>query len=65
MLIERVDAYAVASYTVAGIAAVFGGDVDMPDPDKARAEFDTALAAEPPRLDSDQQVLLSALGLGD
>lgn len=64
LLVDRVDAYAVAAYTIAGISRAFGNDVDMPDPDRVRLEFDTALAAEPVRGDSDQQVLLSVLGLG-
>ena len=66
LLTDRVESYAVASFTAASIALAFGGEGDLPDPDAARVEFDTALAAEPATLaaDSDKQVLLSALGLG-
>lgn len=64
LLTDRVESYAVAAYTAAQIAAVFGAEGDLPDPDAARTEFDRALAAAPVRMDSDQHVLLSALGLG-
>ena len=64
LLTDRLEARALAAYTVAGIAQALGADVTVPDPDQVRADFDEALAAEPVALDSDQQVLLSALGLG-
>jgi hypothetical protein len=64
LLTDRVESYAVASFTAASIALAFGGEGDLPDPDAARVEFDRALAAEPVLVDSDQHVLLSALGLG-
>ena len=65
LLAERVERRALAAYTVAGVAQALGADVELPDPDRWRSELDTALAAEPKTVDSDQDVLLSALGLGD
>ena len=65
LLTDRIDSYAVASFTAASIALAFGGEGELPDPDAARVEFDRALAAGPAGPQSDQAVLLSALGLGD
>jgi hypothetical protein len=64
LLADRVDAYSLAGYTAAAVGRALGYGGDIPDPDKARAEFDAALAAAPVLLDSDQHVLLSAIGLG-
>lgn len=63
LLTDRLERRVLAQYTVAGIAAALGGGGDLPDPDQARADFDTALAAEPVAVDPDKQVLLTALGL--
>jgi hypothetical protein len=67
LLTDRLETRALAAYTVAGIARALGAEVAVPDPDQVRVDFDTALAAEPADVaaDSDQRVLLSALGLGD
>lgn len=65
LLTDRLEARALAACTGAIVAQALGAEVEVPDPDQVRAEFDAALAAEPVAVDSDQRVLLSALGLGD
>jgi hypothetical protein len=63
LLVDRLERRALAAYTVAGIAKALGGEGEMPDPDRMRADFDTALAAEPVQVDPDRRLMLNALGL--
>lgn len=63
LLVEKLDQYAVALFTVAGLANVMGGQAEAPDPDAIRADFDDALAAEPDQADPKTAALRRVLGL--
>ena len=64
LLVERLDAYQVAAFTAACVAAAMGGgEVEAPDPDEMRAQFDEALCAEPRQVDPRAAAVRRVLGL--
>jgi hypothetical protein len=56
--VEQLERRVLAGQHVAAIAASVGAkDVEIPDPDKIRAEFDAMLIEEPKMVDSDELAL--------
>ena len=56
------DRTANAMLIVSGVAQALGGEVEVADPAKVRADFDAALCAVP-SAPSEREALMEALGL--
>jgi hypothetical protein len=63
ILVDNLERYSVALFTVAGVAAALGGTGEMPDPEDIRAQFDEALAEDPRVVDPKQAAMRRVLGL--
>jgi hypothetical protein len=61
--LEKVERQADAMLIVTGVARALGAEVELLDLAQIRADFDSALAAEPVAVDSDRAALLEGLGL--
>lgn len=59
--LDKVERQADAMLIVTGVARALGAEVELLDLAQVRADFDSALAAEP--VDSDRAALLEGLGL--
>jgi hypothetical protein len=64
ILLRKLEAQVNAELVMMASLAAAGGKVEIPDPAARRAEFDTALSAEPDMVDPDTAVLMDALGVG-
>jgi hypothetical protein len=51
-------------YQAAVTARALGAEVEIPDPDEARARFDALLVQEPKAKDAKRMTLEAALGIG-
>lgn len=63
VLVDRLEQRVLAERMVCAVLKAAGADVDLPDLESAREEFDAALVAEPERVDPEREVLLRGLGL--
>jgi hypothetical protein len=63
VLVSRLEARVMNERVAAAVMAAAGCEVELPDPDEARARFDEALAAEPSQVDVEKELLLRGLGL--
>jgi hypothetical protein len=64
LLVDRVDRSAQSQMVASAVLLAAGAKVEIPDPEDLRVKFDKALNAEPKWIDSDQRVLMEALGVG-
>jgi hypothetical protein len=60
---ERIEADVRAAQQAALMASMFGGEPEWPSLDGRLAEFETYLAAEPERVNTEEMALRDALGL--
>lgn len=63
LMLETLERLALAAIQARLTARALGSDVEVPEWFTVRADFDTALAAEPERIDPDREAMLEAVGL--
>lgn len=66
LILEHLERRVQTMVLIAGMGRAAGADVEIPDWDKARGDFDMQLSAEPTPMspeDADKLTLLQALGL--
>jgi len=62
-MLGQLERFALAAIQAAATARALGSPAPVPDWAEIRADFDTALAAEPQRVDQAEQAMLVAIGL--